>query len=179
VARPKREKRRGTVRTVREVGDPVLRTPCDPVTVFDDALRGLVDDMVASMAEADGVGLAANQIGVTKRVFVVDCEDGAGRRHVGHVVNPVLELLDESVDEDVEGCLSVPGVHYVTRRAARAAVTGVDVDGAPVRLEGDGVLGRCLQHEVDHLDGRLYLDRLDGDARRAAMRDLRERTGGP
>jgi peptide deformylase len=178
VARREREQRRGAVRPVREVGDPVLRTACDPVEVFDDALRGLVDDMTASMEAADGVGLAANQIGVPRRVFVLDCEDGAGRRHAGHVVNPVLEILDDSVDEGLEGCLSVPGVHYVTRRATRAAVTGVDVHGAPVRLEGDGLLARCLQHEVDHLDGHLYLDRLDGDARRSAMRDLRERTGG-
>ncbi|MGH8869018.1 MAG: peptide deformylase [Actinomycetes bacterium] len=167
---------RGHLRRIREVGDPVLRTACDPVEVFDDALRLLVADMFVTMADAEGVGLAANQVGVPLRLFVLDCVDDRGERHVAHVVNPQLER-DGTTEEEIEGCLSVPGVHYATPRATWAAVTGVDLDGRPVRVEGGGLLARCLQHEVDHLDGRLYLDRLTGEARRSALADLRNRPG--
>ena len=154
----------GTPRPITIMGAPVLASPCAEVTVFDDELEALVRDMFASMYEAGGVGLAANQIGVDARIFVIDCpfvrgEEGA-ERLVGHVVNPVLRILDETPSLGGEGCLSVPGPRAELPRAARAEVTGVDVKGNPVRLEGPDLAARCLQHETDHLDGRLYVSRL-------------------
>jgi len=163
---------RGVARPIRLFGDPVLRTPTDKVVDFDEALARLVDDMTASMYAAEGVGLAANQIGVGLSVFVYDCADAAGRRHVGHVVNPVLVSTDGEPDEDGEGCLSVPGLYYDTARPSYAAIEGVDVTGAPVRVAGDGQLARCLQHETDHLGGLLFLDRLHGRTKRRAMREV-------
>ena len=154
----------GTARPITVMGAAVLAEPCAEVTTFDDDLRALVADMFASMYAAGGVGLAANQIGVGLRIFVIDCpfvrgEEGA-ERLVGHVVNPVLRILDETPADGGEGCLSVPGPRVELPRAALAEVTGVDVEGNPVRLEGPGLAARCLQHETDHLDGRLYLSRL-------------------
>jgi peptide deformylase len=154
----------GTARPITVMGAPVLAEPCAEVTVFDDALATLVADMFASMYDAGGVGLAANQIGVGLRVFVIDCpfvrgEEGA-ERLVGHVVNPVLRILDDTPHDGGEGCLSVPGPRADLPRASVAEVTGVDVEGNPVRLEGSGLAARCLQHESDHLDGRLYVSRL-------------------
>ncbi|HEX6471927.1 MAG TPA: peptide deformylase [Streptosporangiaceae bacterium] len=163
---------KGAVRPIRHLGDPVLRTACDPVTEFDADLERLVDDMFASMYAAAGVGLAANQIGVAKRVFVYDCADDEGERHVGHVVNPALTVAGDTVVGD-EGCLSLPGLHFPTPRHAHAAVEGVDVHGRPVRVSGSGEFARCLQHEAGHLDGKVYVDALSGDARRAALRALR------
>ncbi|GAB7191736.1 hypothetical protein NUM3379_24440 [Kineococcus sp. NUM-3379] len=157
------EVRRGTARPIVPYGTPVLHRRCAEVTTFGPELRGLVDDMFASMAAADGVGLAANQIGVDARVFVVDCPDDSDENVVAHVVNPVLHLpraLRRRLDRDEEGCLSVPGEFTVLGRPARAEVTGVDVEGRPVRLVGTGMLARCLQHEVDHLEGTVYVDRL-------------------
>jgi peptide deformylase len=150
----------------------VLRTPTDEVVEFDGSLARLVDDMFASMYAADGVGLAANQIGVALSVFAFDCPDASGRRHVGHVVNPVLVSTGGELDEDGEGCLSVPGLHYENPRPSYAAVEGVDMTGAPVRVVGDGVLARCLQHETDHLHGLLFVDRLRGRTKRRAMREV-------
>ena len=155
------------------MGDPVLRTPCDPVTSFDRDLARLIDDMFATMYAADGAGLAANQIGVGLRVFVYDCADDRGRDHVGHVVNPVLVAADGEVVDDDEGCLSVPGLRFATPRHAHAVVEGVDMAGEPLRVEGTGYFARCLQHETGHLDGRLYVDTLKGDARKAALRAIR------
>ncbi|HEY8480501.1 MAG TPA: peptide deformylase [Spirillospora sp.] len=166
--------RRGTVRPIRLLGDPVLRTECDPVRTFDGALERLVDDMFATMYEENGAGLAANQIGVGLRLFVYDCEDDRGRRHVGHVVNPRLTAADGDTLVEPEGCLSVPGMRFDTPRYAHAVVEGVDVKGKPVRVEGTGYFARCLQHECGHLDGRVYIDVLSGDARRAAMRAIRD-----
>jgi peptide deformylase len=164
---------KGTIRQIRHLGDPVLRTDCDPVTAFDAGLERLVEDMFASMYEAEGVGLAANQIGVSRRLFVYDCLDAAGDRHVGHVVNPVLVVADgETVVED-EGCLSVPGLYFPTPRYAHAIVEGVDVGGRPLSVEGTGNFARCLQHETGHLDGRVYIDILSGDTRRQALRAIR------
>ena len=162
-----------TIRSIRTLGDPVLRTPCDPVTAYDDALRQLVDDMVASMHAANGVGLAANQIGVGLAVFVYDCPDDEGVRHSGTVVNPTLVTAD---GEDIvagEGCLSVPGLAFDTSRRAHAVVEGYDVDGSPITVEATGYLARCMQHETDHLAGTVYLDRLTGDERREALRAVR------
>jgi peptide deformylase len=169
----RRGNRRGTVRPIRRLGDPVLRTECDPVRSFDADLRRLIDDMFASMYANDGAGLAANQIGVSLQVFVYDCDDDAGRNHVGHVVNPVLVSADGETVEDDEGCLSVPGLRFDTPRHSRAVVEGVDVKGKPVRVEGTGYFARCLQHECAHLRGEVYIDVLSGEARREAMRAIR------
>jgi peptide deformylase len=167
------------VRPIRIIGDPVLHTRTGPVEVFDDELAALVEDMFETMAAAEGVGLAANQVGVGLRLFVYDCPDEVTREQVrGVVVNPVLETSErpESMpdpEDDEEGCLSVPAEHFPTGRAEWARVTGVDVSGSPVEVEGRGFLARCLQHEVDHLDGVTYIDRLVGRNRRAALRVLK------
>jgi peptide deformylase len=156
----------GVARPIVTYGsDPVLHRPCAPVTVFDRSLRHLVLDMFASMAAAEGVGLAANQIGVDARVFVIDCPDAAGGDVVGYAVNPVLTIPEPTGDEPAgelteEGCLSVPGPYAELERAFRARVDGVDVHGDPVTIEATGMAARCLQHEVDHLDGTVYVDRL-------------------
>lgn len=166
------------VHRIRVVGDPALHTPTRQVTDFDRALRALVSDMFETMAAADGVGLAANQIGAEQRVFVYDCPDDDGVRHRGVVVNPVLETSGRpetmpDPDDDWEGCLSVPGETFPTGRASWARTTGVDAAGEPVVVEGTGLLARCLQHETDHLDGLMYLDRLVGRHRREAKKMLR------
>ncbi|GAA5145375.1 peptide deformylase [Pseudonocardia eucalypti] len=168
------------VRPIRIIGDPVLHNPTRPVTEFDDELRTLVADMFDTMAAADGVGLAANQVGVDLRVFVYDCPDETtGEMRRGVVVNPVLETSERpetmpDPDEDLEGCLSVPGEHYPTGRAEWAKVTGVDLDGNPVEESGHGFFARCLQHETDHLDGTIYVDRLIGRNQRAARKMLKK-----
>jgi peptide deformylase len=161
----------GVARPIVTYGsDPVLHRPCAPVTVFDRDLRHLVLDMFASMEAADGVGLAANQIGVGARIFVIDCPDASGEDVVGYVVNPTLTILGpedgEPADEVTEeGCLSVPGPYAELSRSFRARVDGVDVHGDPVRIEATGMAARCLQHEVDHLEGIVYVDRLPEDVR--------------
>lgn len=158
-----------TMRPIRIIGDPVLRTPCEPVTSFDAELRALVRDLMDTMLGAPGrAGVAANQIGVSARVFVYDA---GGQR--GHLVNPTLEVLSEETQVDDEGCLSIPGLYYPTPRAARVVAHGFDQHGEPVTISASGFLARALQHETDHLDGRLYVDRLRGDVRRRALRDIR------
>jgi peptide deformylase len=159
-----------TIRPIRVLGDPVLRTPADEVRAFDKELAGLVRDLEETVDHPGRAGLAAPQIGVSARVFSYNV-DGV----IGHLVNPkVAELSDEVQDGD-EGCLSVPGIWAPTVRAMHAVVEGFDVHGEPLRLEGSGLMARCLQHEVDHLDGKVFLDRLTGDARKQAFRALRER----
>jgi peptide deformylase len=158
------------VRPIRIVGDPVLHRPTRPVEEFDDQLRALVADMFDTMAAADGVGLAANQIGVDARIFVIDCPDAAGEDVLGYAVNPVLTILEPVGDEPAvevteEGCLSVPGPYAELERAFRARVDGVDVHGDPVSIEATGMAARCLQHEVDHLQGTVYVDLLPADQR--------------
>jgi peptide deformylase len=156
-------------REIRRWGDPVLRTPCDEVTVFDDAISALCADLLDTVTAREGrAGLAANQIGVSLRAFswYVDSEAGV-------VVNPRL-VATEGEQEGDEGCLSLPGLWYPLRRAAFAVVEGADATGAPVRIEGSGLMARCLQHECDHLDGRLYVDRLERDLRRDALQQLRD-----
>ncbi|MDT7711965.1 MAG: peptide deformylase [Pseudonocardiales bacterium] len=167
-----------TVRPIRIVGDPVLHTPTRLVTEFGEALHPLVADMFDTMAAAQGVGLAANQIGVDLRLFVYDCMGPQDVRYRGVVVNPVLETSEcpetmPDPDDDWEGCLSVPGESFPTGRASWAKVTGVDAEGAPVTVEGTGLLARCLQHETDHLDGILYLNRLVGRHAREAKKMLK------
>ena len=161
------------MREIRVVGDPVLRTPCDPVTTIDARVRGLVEDLLETV-DADGrAGLAANQIGVSLRAFSwnIDDEDG-------YVLNPVIvELSEEEYQDDDEGCLSVPGLWFPTRRSWYARVVGEDLDRKEVVVEGTGLMARCLQHEADHLDGHLYLDRLDRLVRKKAMRAIREQLG--
>jgi peptide deformylase len=180
-----------TIRPIRQVGDPVLRTPTDMVTRFDDALQQLVADMFDTMYDAPGVGLAANQIGVSLRMFVYDCgpdddhqEDvGTGDR-IGVICNPrVIELggkpAEEATEPDwhdgEEGCLSVVGLGFDTPRWSQATVEGFDSHGQPVTVSGTGLLARCLQHETDHLDGKLYLDRLVGEEKAAARKALAAR----
>jgi peptide deformylase len=167
------------VRPIRIIGDPVLRQPTRPVTEFDGNLRTLIADMFDTMEAANGVGLAANQVGVDLRLFVYDCpDDETGERLRGTVINPTLrtsarpETMPDP-DEDWEGCLSVPGEQYPTGRADWAEVTGVDVQGNPVTVAGRGFFARCLQHETDHLDGLIYVDRLVGRHARAALKALK------
>ena len=159
-----------TIRPIRELGDPVLRTPADPVRAFDRDLAALVRDLEETVDHPGRAGLAAPQIGIGLRAFSYNV-DGV----IGHVVNPVVVELSEETQDDDEGCLSVPGLYAPTVRAMHAVVEGFDAEGRPVRVEGSGLLARCLQHEVDHLDGKLFLDRLAGEARKSALRALRNR----
>lgn len=167
-----------TIHPIVIAGEPVLHEPTTPVANFDDELRKLVTDMFETMYAASGVGLAANQIGVAARVFVYDCPDDQGVRHRGVLVNPsvttseVPETMPDP-DDDWEGCLSVPGEAYPTGRASWARATGFDTEGNPIEVEGTGYFARCLQHETDHLDGFVYLDRLIGRHARAAKRMLK------
>ena len=156
------------VQPIRLFGDPVLRTPAELVVDFDKELRQLVKDLQDTMLEAPGVGLAAPQIGVGLRVFTYHVDDT-----LGHLVNPVLDLSDEE-QEDEEGCLSFPGLAFPTKRAWSVVAKGQDMHGEPVTIEGTELLARCVQHETDHLDGVLFIDRLDTEARKAAMREIRE-----
>jgi peptide deformylase len=153
---------------IRLFGDPVLRTPAAPVETFDKELRTLVADLTDTMMDAPGVGLAAPQIGVSLRVFTYWVDDV-----VGHLINPSLDLSDEEQFGE-EGCLSLPGLTYDTMRAMRVVATGMNMHGEPVTIEGSELLARCVQHETDHLDGILFLDRLDTATRKAAMKEIRE-----
>jgi peptide deformylase len=156
-----------SIRPIRLFGDPVLRTPADPVTTFDAELRKLVADLTDTMKDAPGLGLAAPQIGVGLRVFAYYVDDV-----VGHLINPSLQLSDE-VEIDEEGCLSFPGLSYPTSRAYRTVARGFDMHGEPITIEGSGQLARCVQHETDHLDGVLFIDRLDPTQRKLAMKEIR------
>jgi peptide deformylase len=170
---------KGTARPITVVGNPVLHRECRTVTEFDGDLAVLIDDMFASMYAAEGVGLAANQIGVDAKVFVYDCPDDQNTRHIGHVINPVLEdqpVDRRTLDDGNEGCLSVPGAYAELPRPEFAVVTGQDKDGNPIRVEGTGFFARCLQHETDHLNGYLYIDRLSKRDRKDALRQMAEQT---
>ncbi|MBM7075432.1 peptide deformylase [Micromonospora humida] len=168
----------GTPRPITRYGTPVLHRPCAEVTDFDDALAQLVADMFASMYAAHGVGLAANQIGVDARIFVVDCPDATGTHTVATVINPVLHLPEHrELVTDSEGCLSVPGQHADLARCATATVTGFDLHGQEIRLDGTGTLARCFQHEVDHLDGLAYVDRLPTKLRKQILAASAEHPG--
>ena len=159
----------GSVRPITRWGEPVMHRKQEPVTEFDAELRSLAADMVATMYAADGVGLAACQIGVDRAVFVFDCPDDSGTHHRGVVCNPVLFLpvgRERRLDDGDEGCLSLPGAFVPLARPDYAAVEGQDLDGNPVRYAGRGLLARCLQHETDHCDGTVFGDRLNRRARK-------------
>lgn len=160
----------GTVHSLRWFGDEGLHAPAAEVTFFDARLARLVEDLFATMYAHGGVGIAAPQIGVASQVFVYDCPDDEERRHLGHVVNPRLLTADGIVIRGPEGCLSLPGTEASTARFDHVIVEGFDLRGAAVRVEGTGFFARCLQHEVDHLEGVVYTDHLRGLRRRRALR---------
>lgn len=151
-------------------GNPVLRQTATPVTVFDKSVRRLVDQLFETMYAIDtGVGLAANQIGRTDRVFVFDCHDGVA----GYVINPVIEPIGIEPQTGAEGCLSLPGFALDTARMIRCNVSGQDINGDPISYEGEGLRSRCFQHEVDHLNGRLYIDHHPESVREAVEDEMR------
>jgi peptide deformylase len=158
-----------SVKPIRLFGDPVLRTPAEPVRDFDAELRRLVKDLTETMEDAPGLGLAAPQIGVGLRVFTyhVDSDEP------GHLINPTLDLSEDE-DEDDEGCLSFPGLVFPVKRAFGAVAKGFNMYGDPVTIEGTDLLARCVQHETDHLDGILFIDRMDSAQRKLAMKAIRE-----
>ena len=158
-----------SVTPIRLIGDPVLHRPAAPVVDFDKELRQLVADLTETMFEATGAGLAAPQIGVGLRVFTwhVDGE-------VGHLVNPDVTPVGDETEEGPEGCLSIPGFRFDCRRHLHVAATGWNMHGDPIRVEGSHMLARAVQHETDHLDGVLFVDRLDEEARTAAMAAIAE-----
>jgi peptide deformylase len=160
---------RVAVQPIRLLGDPVLRTKAELVTTFDKELRRLVKDLTDTMLDAPGVGLAAPQIGVQLRVFTYDVDDV-----VGHLINPVLGPFSEEMMDGDEGCLSLPGLAFELKRPERVIAAGQNMYGDPVVIEGSGLMSRCIQHETDHLDGIIFIDRLDPETRKAANRAIRE-----
>ena len=158
------------VNELRTFGDPVLKARANPVKDFDRSLKQLAEDMMRIMRANEGVGLAANQIGHLKRIFVASCDD---EEFV--IANPVIEQRSEEVHKDVEGCLSLPEIRVEVKRPYAVTVSGKDLSGMPVRIEAEGLLARVFQHEIDHLDGVLILDRTDRESRRNAMREFRKR----
>jgi peptide deformylase len=165
--------RGGTVRPIARWGEPVMHRPQKPVETFDEELRALAADMVATMYAADGVGLAACQIGVDRSIFVFDCPDETGEHHQGVVCNPVLDLPEgkrRELDDGEEGCLSLPGAFVSCARPSTARVEGQDLDGNPVSYTGTGLLARCLQHETDHCHGTVFGDRLNKRSRKKLFR---------
>jgi peptide deformylase len=156
------------VRPIRLFGDPILRKPALEVVDFDLELRTLVTDLTETMLDAPGAGLAAPQLGVGLRVFTWNVDD-----EVGHLINPELELSEE-IQDGPEGCLSLPELTFDCKRALSVVARGFNMDGDPVTIEGSELLARAIQHETDHLDGVLFIDRLDTEARKAAMREIRE-----
>lgn len=163
---------RMTIREIRFFGDPVLTSRAGEITEFDASLGALVDDMLDTMDAAGGVGLAANQIGVLKRVFVFDCSHvESGLR--GAIINPVWEPVGDVMQLGPEGCLSIPDISAETQRYNTVVVRGQDVHGRPLLVEASGLVARCIQHETDHLDGVLFLKRLEPDVRKEAMGQIR------
>jgi len=155
---------------IRLFGDPVLRTVADPVTVFDAELRQLVADLTETMIDAPGSGLAAPQIGVSLRVFTYHVSED----EQGHLINPVLHFPDEDLQDGSEGCLSIPGLSYNCSRKLNVVAHGQNSYGDPITVEGSQLLARCIQHETDHLDGVLFVQRLDAETRKQAMREIRQ-----
>jgi peptide deformylase len=155
---------------IRRFGDPVLKTRASPVESFDGSLSDLAEAMLATMRKHEGVGLAANQVGRLKRILVAAVED---EEFV--LVNPVVEESAGTTEKEPEGCLSIPGIQVEVDRPTAIRVSAQDASGTPLELEASGLLARILQHEIDHLDGVLILDRTDRESRKAAMREMRER----
>ncbi len=161
-----------TVRPIRIVGDPVLRTVCDPITEITDGVRQLAQDLEDTTNMDGRAGVAANQIGVTMRAFSYNLEDLG----VGHILNPVIVELSEDLQEgEEEGCLSVPDLWFPRTRAAYARCVGMTAEGDEIELAGEGITARLIQHEVGHLDGHLYIDGLERSVRKQALRQIRER----
>lgn len=158
-----------SIKQIRFFGDPILTTRAQEVTSYDKELRNLIKDLEETMLDAPGVGLAAPQLGVSLRVFTYLVDE----QEPGHLVNPVLELSDEIQDGE-EGCLSVPGLLFETKRSMRVVAKGMNMHGEPIVLSGSELLARCIQHETDHLDGIIFIDRLDTNTRKLAMKALRE-----
>lgn len=163
-----------TYREIRVIGDPVLRTPCEWITDIDDRVKGLVEDLLKNVDMEGRAGLAANQIGVGLRAFSWNIDGD-----IGYVLNPKLveASMEEEYQDGDEGCLSVPGLWFPTKRAWYARVEGINLDGKPIVVEGEELMARCLQHECDHLEGMLYLDRLERSLRRKAMKEVRDKIG--
>lgn len=157
------------VREIRLYGDPVLRAKCAPIEKIDDGVRALIADLIDTVRVPGRAGVAANQIGVALRAFSYNIDGD-----IGYVINPVLTEVRGEAEPIGEGCLSVPGLWHDTPRYPWARVEGIDLDGRPVVLEGEGLLAQALQHETDHLDGMVYLGRLQGETRKTAMREVRE-----
>lgn len=157
-----------TIRKIRVVPDPVLRTPCDEIREITPSIHNLVEDLLETVNDPGRAGLSANQIGVSLRAFSYNIN---GR--IGYILNPVIEETRGEQYDD-EGCLSVPGLWYKTRRAQYARVKGIDLNGKTLVLESEGLMARMLQHECDHLDGHIYLDRLEKDVRAKALKELRD-----
>ena len=158
------------IRDIRIIGDPILRTPCEEITTIDDHVKMLVEDLLEGVDMEGRAGLAANQIGVGLRAFSWNI-DG----EVGYILNPrIVELSKDEYQDGDEGCLSVPDLFFPTERAWYARAEGIDLDGKPVVVEGEELRGRCIQHECDHLDGKIYIDRLDRKNRKEAMRAIRK-----
>jgi peptide deformylase len=158
-----------TERQIRLFGDPVLRSACDLIVPGDARVKGLIEDLLETVAVPGRAGLAANQIGVGLRAFSYNIDGD-----IGYIINPVLVETSGQPELVDEGCLSVPGFFFPRRRFPFARVTGIDLDGNPVELSGDGLLGQALQHETDHLDGHLYIEGLDPETKREAMRLIRQ-----
>lgn len=162
-----------TVREVRLYGDPVLSTRAEEITEFGPSLERLAQDMLETMEDAGGVGLAANQIGVTKRIFVFDCSHYQhGLR--GAIINPEWEAVGQETQLGPEGCLSIPGISQPTERFNTVRLTGFDPLGRPVSMLASGLMARCIQHETDHLDGILFLKRLSDELRKESMKIIRQ-----
>ena len=162
-----------SLRELRIYGDPVLGSRAEEISKFDAGLRALASDMLETMDKAGGVGLAANQVGILQRIFVYDCSHTqSGLR--GAIVNPVWTPVGEQQQTGPEGCLSIPGISAKTTRFNQVFVSGQDIDGHPVSMVASGLMARCIQHETDHLDGVLFLQRLEAPVRKEAMRAIRE-----
>jgi len=164
----------GQLRRITRWGEVVLHAPTEPVTVFDADLLALIRDMFTTMVAADGVGLAAPQVGDNRSLFVFRCPDADDEIHVGVVINPVVELpegKDRDLNSEDEGCLSLPGAYSALARPDKATCRGVDHNGDPVEIHGTGLLARCLQHETDHLSGLVFGDRLSARSRKRLYAD--------
>jgi len=158
------------LRDIRTIGDPVLRTPCEPITEIDDRVRTLVEDLLETVDMDGRAGLAANQIGVSLRAFSWNIEGD-----IGYVLNPVIvDVSDEKQELADEGCLSIPGLWFECDRPLWARAEGIDLDGKTVVVEGEEIWARLIHHEVDHLDGHLFIDRLSKDVRKKAMKAIRD-----